>query len=104
MPTFNFTPREANILIDALSQPSGVAKVDRSLAESVRLRMKTQLCQPTTPPKLTGGYIGSHWPQNHVKPEKRPNGFYSPPPKPRVSLPKSTKPLITVDEVLAGLI
>ena len=104
MPSFDFTTREANVLILALNSPVGVPPSDRSLAESLRLRIKHQLCQRTTPPTTTT-YLRSAWPGNHTLPTKTESQWYKPQEKVRLAKPtKPAKPMITVDDVLKGLI
>lgn len=100
---FDFTSREAHILVDALAMPMGVAKVDRGLADQLREKMKAQLGAPSPPTQKSTGFIRSHWPENHLLPTKKQRA----PKAPKVSLPKSTTPAkktLTVENILNGLL
>ncbi len=97
MPTLHLTPLEVAIIIDALSMPAGVTSNNRPTAETLRLRLKHQMCYvaPPTAPRIP---IKSAWPDNPVTRSKK------------VSLPKATKPKIekpptlTVEDILEGLV
>lgn len=102
--TLHLTHQDARILVDALSMPQGVPKVNRPAAELLRARIAFQINTPV-PPKINGtGRIRCAWPTGDVKNSPRPDWSYDKPRK--VSLHKATRPAskTTVDDVLKGLI
>jgi hypothetical protein len=99
MPTFDLTKDDAELIL--LGLRNDIPKHRVKAAHTLLERLKHQLMKPTAPPVYR---IPSRWPSNDIKPERLSNSFWAPPPKPKVSLPKTTAPKITVDDVLKGLI
>ncbi len=63
------SPREINILIDALASPVGVSKVDRPMAQVLQDKLKRWVGKEPRPE--IKGWIPSRWPQNHIIPDKK---------------------------------
>jgi hypothetical protein len=99
MPTFDLTKDEANLVLEGLR--NDIPKHRVTAAHALLERLKRQLMKPSPPPMHR---IPSRWPSNDIKPKRLSNSFWQPPAKQKVSLPKTTAPKITVDDVLKGLI